>query len=876
MAAVSTMDEVGDRSIAFNENLDNAILANLRNQRNESKFCDITLHIDGKKLLAHRSVLAASSPYFESILKNHRITKEDFSISWHDVDSFETLLNYMYSGEVLITFDNVHNLLRLASHFLVNKLKSYCEMFLQRFLDTDNCLFARDMADRYALETLNELVTTFVGDNINEILVKPGITELSARKIEGFITDPTTGCDTVPLPSLLSAIAMWAKRDVAKRAAGFQKLLDVINWKDNDPDEIFGHIEQDSLYQESKFCLFLILRTLVANDVDIGRYAEDYEEMRTEFEDSDMLSQVLQDQSDMILAGDVDEEPQQDGEAPSDDPILVEPVDDQPAKRGRTRRAVAKKPEPVQEITTRSTRRGRSAAAAAEPEPEPEPEQEPVEETRSRRRIVKPKFSGDEWITRSAPPTKKSRPNESRSKKELDASEPEDHVMFDDDDSKANDSTYDKDEENNNENIENSDDNSNKKREPRVRITANFATLQQWREGVKCPHCIYVGHSATRLEQHLARVHEEDQTYKCKMCSFQCKWNREYYKHMKDHYGGPPYKCEDCEYTCDRIQFILSHRMRHTDERPFSCELCSFRSRTKGNLIVHMRIHTGEKPYRCQHCGRCFAMKNTLDQHLATHRDDRPFLCDTCGFTTKYQSHLLSHKRIHTGNVFHCEQEGCTYFSPRRSQLAAHMRSHLSIRSHICSTCGRGFIEKSHLIRHERIHLDEKPFKCEQCDYGSTRRDKLKEHVLKHHSEGQPKPPYKPRKPRSNRSTAAMNQLTTEELGSQIILGSDSQEIQISQASQMSEQDLATANLIYEYAATSDGQPITIGNARVVIQPMGEFGEGQTIVVEQAKEEGEESEDGQVVVYEASTDANGTATRNRDQSGLNAFMAFIN
>lgn len=105
----------------------------------------------------------------------------------------------------------------------------------------------------------------------------------------------------------------------------------------------------------------------------------------------------------------------------------------------------------------------------------------------------------------------------------------------------------------------------------------------------------------------------------------------------------------------------------------------------------------------------------------------------------------------------------CKYTTSKKSQLDSHMRSHAGVRPHICTVCGRRFLEKSHLVRHERIHYNERPFKCDECDYASTRRDKLKEHKTRHHgANASAKSPYKPR-PHKSASKASTGERTTQQ-----------------------------------------------------------------------------------------------------------------
>ncbi|CAG2100561.1 unnamed protein product [Medioppia subpectinata] len=819
---------LADKSMNFDENPSgNNILEMLRGQRRDGRFCDIVLHVTSGSLAerrfpAHRSLLAACSQYFESVLKTHRVTKEQINIGCHDVDVFETLLDYMYSGNITIDWHNVNELLKLSNYFLMAKVNTYCHQFLEHYLSVDNCIAVRDLAQKYSLDTLVHTCNDFIADNSSEIIEQPFMSEMTAKKLESIIRDPTIGLASLPVSQLLTFFISWVKKDIDRRSAELEHFLALIEWHKMKLEFIYDHIDTEVLYRENRFSLYVALKSLHQNNINIDRYLDSYKEMSKLFaKNCRSLASDNETENELIV-------PDDEQDITPNSPIVVEPIDSEPNTKHKGK---------VQNQRQQSTR-GSKKIIERKRKPMNRRKAENCNSSeltdnslssRNRKRNVKQRYPKNEWFVYSSVSKKKTNCGDSQSVKVLNnrsrhkkSSDREDEnesnldEAVDDEEELKSDENY-----SDSEDLNEGNDLSPKRRIKREDKDESSLSLGQWKDGVKCPHCIYVGHSATRLEQHLSRVHEEDTTYQCKMCPFVCKWNREFYKHMKSHFDGPPYKCEDCEYSCDRIQFILSHRMRHTDERPYNCELCPFKSRTKGNLIVHMRIHTGEKPYQCTHCHRAFAMKNTLDQHLATHREERPFLCDSCGFTTKYQSHLLSHKRIHTGNVFHCDQTGCTYSSPRRSQLAAHTRSHLSIRTHICSTCGRAFIEKSHLIRHERIHLDEKPFKCQQCEYGSTRRDKLKEHVLKHHTGDQtPKTAYKQRKPR--RQTGQQFTYITETLedndnsiASQVAIVSSPQDIHVSQ-SQLSDQELctATASLIYEY---SSGE-VTVSPARVVIQ----------------------------------------------------------
>lgn len=277
--AITTL--IPTNAMNFTENQQACIvLEKLWSQRESGRFCDVVLHVQGQKFQAHRNVLAACSPYFDSVLKTHKIIKEQLTVTCQNLDAFQLLLNYMYTGAVVIDKNNVSELLRLANHFLVLKLKNYCAEFLDRYLDSSNCLSVKDMAEKYNLPALHKSASAFIHNHIVDIFEQNEILEFNVAKLETFLKEKHY---IIPQPVLFNFICKWVDYDVNKRENDFRTLLTFINWDSVERQYLEDHLKNCNLFRSNQKCMYLLLTCLEENKVNMPEFQTVYVSLKTQF-----------------------------------------------------------------------------------------------------------------------------------------------------------------------------------------------------------------------------------------------------------------------------------------------------------------------------------------------------------------------------------------------------------------------------------------------------------------------------------------------------------------------------------------------------------------------------------------------------------------
>uniref|UniRef100_A0A6I8NE37 BTB domain and CNC homolog 2 n=1 Tax=Ornithorhynchus anatinus TaxID=9258 RepID=A0A6I8NE37_ORNAN len=121
------------------------ILLCLNDQRKQDILCDVTLIVEGKEFRAHRAVLAACSEYFLQVLVGQ--TENDLVVSLPEevtARGFGPLLQFAYTAKLLLSRENIEEVIHCAEFLRMHNLEDSCFRFLQtQLLNSEDGLFLR-------------------------------------------------------------------------------------------------------------------------------------------------------------------------------------------------------------------------------------------------------------------------------------------------------------------------------------------------------------------------------------------------------------------------------------------------------------------------------------------------------------------------------------------------------------------------------------------------------------------------------------------------------------------------------------------------------------------------------------------------------------
>ncbi|XP_066925487.1 kelch-like protein 18 [Clytia hemisphaerica] len=230
--------------------------------REANILCDVTMCVGGKTFSAHRTVLAAASPYFKALFASTLTNSSDSDckpVVLTDIDSdcMGNLLNYIYTGDIELTQENIKDVISAANYMLITSLKERCTKFLRKILTPKNCLCIENTASQYNCDLLKSTATNFIRENFTTIAETNEFLEMDAERLSDLVSSDDTKIDREE--QIYEAIMRWVKREPDSRREHFKELVSYVRFPLISPYYLMDHVEQDEIVRSTPECIALLL-----------------------------------------------------------------------------------------------------------------------------------------------------------------------------------------------------------------------------------------------------------------------------------------------------------------------------------------------------------------------------------------------------------------------------------------------------------------------------------------------------------------------------------------------------------------------------------------------------------------------------------------
>ncbi len=223
----------------------------LDKMRKKGELCDVTLIANDKEVKVHRAVLAAASPYFESMFVGEFSEPEGQPIYIEEVDedTLVAMVEFAYTASIKLTDRNVYFIFEAAELFQFSGLRAACFKFFKQQMNQSNCIRTWLFAESHNCTELLDAALKFVECNFPDIVHGREFLEIEQTDIISKLVS----LEDIAITSeeqVYEAVLRWIHYDMSKRKEHAVEVFKNVRFPSMSRDYLMYIVDNEELIKE--------------------------------------------------------------------------------------------------------------------------------------------------------------------------------------------------------------------------------------------------------------------------------------------------------------------------------------------------------------------------------------------------------------------------------------------------------------------------------------------------------------------------------------------------------------------------------------------------------------------------------------------------
>ena len=205
------------------------LLISMADMRKSETLTDFSIRISDVRIPCHMVVLAAASPYFASLFKTNDEVIDEEEVKLHILDGeiMKQIVDYMYTGEMVLKWNHVKDIIEICEVLQLGELKEQCEQFIETHLAPDNCIGWYQQADKLKINNTKLAAKRMIATMFRKVYNCEEFKQFSHEEVIDLIESEEVG--DLYSDCKLDAVIGWVMSDKDTRVCHFESIVSHIN-----------------------------------------------------------------------------------------------------------------------------------------------------------------------------------------------------------------------------------------------------------------------------------------------------------------------------------------------------------------------------------------------------------------------------------------------------------------------------------------------------------------------------------------------------------------------------------------------------------------------------------------------------------------------